>query len=177
MENERQRLFVIFSFHNIGISLDRESKARCDCAIKETKDDDYIIIPGGLFKKNQLGVPVSRAMFDYLKKHGKPMEKIFPEVFSRTTIENVENIKAYFGPILGKSDEIYLITSTFHAARAKFIWKTIIGGEAKVLTCGSSFPGIRFAIMELLGFAVAILYGIHLKFPEKIFRSIARTTA
>lgn len=164
------KTLVIHGNANQGIRLSPDSLDRANFAIKllATGSFSKIIATGGLFEKNQGTTPVAEALNLYLKeKISVPIET---EPKSLTTIHNVELLREILN-----NDSVVVVTSDYHVARTKLIWRLIGKKKVEVMGAPSTFKvTFRKKTVELFGIMVALLYWANIKFPEMFFRKTAR---
>ena len=87
---------------------------------------------------------------------------------SLTTIDNCEKVIQ----MVGKDNNFFVISSDYHALRTMVIWD--LAGKKIKFVSALGRKTVKKYIVEVIGIAVAICWGLGLKWPEMYFRQKAR---
>jgi hypothetical protein len=199
-----QKRIIVHGHGNKGFELSEESKRRCDLALRLAEHDSIVVFCGGIFSKKQYCISVAEAMQEYFWSQLKSEQigcDVYTERESRTTIENVKNvIQNYIPNGYWYYEELYIITSEFHKPRTWLTWflllnlnqlpytffqsrwpKLFIFFKRKLLTpkvlasWSSILTWTKNIPIEIVGLFVLLCYFLGFKWPERKFRSLART--
>lgn len=168
----KMKILLIFGHKNQGFILSKDSLARCRVAKEVYRQGDKIICLGGLFSPQQNGVAVSNAMKLWLTECGIPAEEITEENKSLTTIDNVVRVLPLLP--LNSENKIFGITSEYHVCRTEIIWEIVTNRPIKMLPAEGKSSWHRY-LVEAIGILVAILWSLNFRFPEMLFRKLARS--
>lgn len=166
------KVLIIHGHGNRSWILSNDSSNRCEQALSVVHQGfNQIICSGGLFNERQRGIPVSLAMKTWLAPHLGDIE-IVAEKESLTTIHNSEMCLKLLSP----GDDLFVVTSGYHAWRTKMIWK-LIGKRKITLVPVASKISFSKLLTELIAIGVTLCYFIGFKWPERYFRQKCRTTS
>ena len=163
-------ILVVHGHQNQGWNLSYDAEARCRKAIELIRSDqpfDRIICSGGLFSPEQQGVTIAAAMAQRIREEIVNID-IEEEGESLTTIDNCEKVIQ----MVGKDNNIFVISSDYHALRTMVIWD--LAGKKIKFVSALGRKTVKKYIVEVIGIAVAICWGLGLKWPEMYFRQKAR---
>lgn len=173
------RLIVIHGCGNKGEKPDFETEKRAKRGAEAAKHHHTEVIhfyaTGGLFSKEQEGIAVSTVIAEILKKQELHNTVVTEESESRTTIENVMNLKDKYSADFSTAENILVVTSDYHAIRTWLIWRLLTPFKNITVVGISSHITAKKVGVEIVGIAVLLAYKIGWHWPENFFRKNSRT--
>ena len=155
------QLMIVFGCDNHGYEMSSALKARVDTALEYLTEHPTVraILTGGRVQDKQ--VAEAECMRAYLVDHGIEEDRLIVEDNAKDTIENVKNSLALIeSEDLDTSEGVLLVSSEFHLARIKMLWKRAKGATPASTLAASSAPDkaistIRESFVLLFAFLTA----------------------
>lgn len=135
------QLMIVFGCDNDGYEMSSALKSRVDTALDYLTAHPTVraILTGGRVQDKQ--VSEAECMRAYLAEHGVAADRLIVEDNAKDTVENVKySLEIIAQQDLDTSQGVLLVSSEFHLARIKMLWKRAKGATPASTLAASSAP-------------------------------------